>query len=392
MKIMGLRYGLGNAMFQYAVYLQLKRLYPDEQVFLDTIWYDFAKYPFELESIFHLGIDDIDAHKLIERKYGISFEEKLEPLRYWKDYGYETFLEHGRACRRSGKLTLDTPAKRASLISAEFLNTNEIIEVERPYLDDFELYSPSGYSIQEMREAAQKELSPDFGLPPIKLFFSKLWGDNRGVTYQAARSLVQPERRKKMFDDIFHGRKPDFTGFHSVSRLKRNGNVYFNIHGTPNDCEGIRDELLRAFAFPAFNTERNNVLAQKVSICNSVAIHARVMDYSYGMKDAVANNYYGKAVRYVRKRVCDPAFFVFSDNPAWCREHTDVLGLSEKDSITYVDWNTGKDSFRDMQLISLCKHQIVPNSTFSWWGGYLNRNPEKVFVTPYATFPGTISF
>ncbi len=48
----------------------------------------------------------------------------------------------------------------------------------------------------------------------------------------------------------------------------------------------------------------------------------------------------------------------------------------------FMDWDKGKDSFRDMQLMSLCKHHIIANSSFSWWGAWLNTNPEKILVSP----------
>ena len=69
-------------------------------------------------------------------------------------------------------------------------------------------------------------------------------------------------------------------------------------------------------------------------------------------------------------------FFVLSNDIPWCREH-----LKLKNAV-YVDHNSGLSSYRDMHLMSLCKHNIIANSTFSWWGAWLNDNPHKIVLTP----------
>ena len=53
-----------------------------------------------------------------------------------------------------------------------------------------------------------------------------------------------------------------------------------------------------------------------------------------------------------------------------------------RDSVKFVDWNSGESSWRDMQLITLCKHQVITRSSFGWWGAYLNTNPHKITCSP----------
>jgi len=79
----------------------------------------------------------------------------------------------------------------------------------------------------------------------------------------------------------------------------------------------------------------------------------------------------------MKEKVKEPYWFVFSDDINWCRKNL-TLGTNA----CYVEHNTGQNSFRDMQLMSLCKHNIIANSTFSWWGAWLNINSEKVVICP----------
>lgn len=71
-------------------------------------------------------------------------------------------------------------------------------------------------------------------------------------------------------------------------------------------------------------------------------------------------------------------FNVFTDNPEWIKTHMPDF------EYTLVDWNpvSGKRSFRDMQLMSCAKHNIIANSTYSWWGAWLNSNPHKIVIAP----------
>ena len=389
MKIMRLSSGLGNAMFQYAAYLQLKKLFPDEEVYLDTIWYDYTGYPYELNRIFSLNTDAVDIHKIIEREHGIRFEEQLEPLRFWKEYGFATFISFALVSTDLQKYT--SRAQKFSQL-VPLMNYAELPELERAYIKDLAIVSDQSYTLVKAEQASNSNGRKDYNTTPLRHFVKSFWKDKNATSYQIIKAISNCDRRAKFLYDVLHGIRPDFTGFPPISRLLRDGNVYFNIYGNPNDCEGIRDELLSAFTFPLLDSKRNQEIAKEIENCNSVAIHARVVDYAYGMKDAVQRGYYQKAVRYIKDCMSKNRFFVFSDDPDWCRANLNVLGLTESDPLIIIDWNKGTDSFRDMQLISLCKHQIIPNSTFSWWGGYLNRNPDKIFVTPYGTLPGTISF
>jgi hypothetical protein len=87
-------------------------------------------------------------------------------------------------------------------------------------------------------------------------------------------------------------------------------------------------------------------------------------------------DYYNKAINYILNAVENPVFYIFSDDIIWAKEN---LKLS---NAFFVNWNLDVQSWEDMFLTSLCKHNIIANSTFSWWGAWLNENKNKIVLCP----------
>ncbi len=119
----------------------------------------------------------------------------------------------------------------------------------------------------------------------------------------------------------------------------------------------------------------------------SVFLHVRRGDY---LTNTNANKYHGvcgetyyqRAILYLRERIADARFFVFSDDLSWVQQRL----CSELGSATYVAGNVGADSWQDMYLMSLCRHAIVANSSFSWWGAWLNAQTNRIVVAPQHWF------
>jgi hypothetical protein len=76
----------------------------------------------------------------------------------------------------------------------------------------------------------------------------------------------------------------------------------------------------------------------------------------------------------------NPVFFVFSNDIHWCKSN--LWNPIRDCSVEYIDWNIKENSYIDMQLMSECKHNIIANSSFSWWGAWLNNNPNKIIIAP----------
>ncbi len=148
---------------------------------------------------------------------------------------------------------------------------------------------------------------------------------------------------------------------------------YFDVY-----AEVIRRDL--QFREPPSSI--NSALAEEILQCDSVSVHIRRGDYvgntkTNRMHGVCSEEYYRKAVDAIAAQFTSPHLYVFSDDIPWVREH-----LSTAHDMTYVDHNGLKNDYEDLRLMSLCRHHIIANSTFSWWGAWLNKNPSKIVIAP----------
>lgn len=145
----------------------------------------------------------------------------------------------------------------------------------------------------------------------------------------------------------------------------------------------IQERIKQIYCFPPILDKSNLYYKQLIEKCNSVSVHVRRGDYITNGIELVPSDFYTKAMCIMKKKVENPTFFIFSDDVAYVRELFD-----DGNRYIFVVGNSGRDSFRDMQLMSLCRHNIIANSTFSFWGAFLNSNSEKIVIAPNMTFTG----
>ena len=138
----------------------------------------------------------------------------------------------------------------------------------------------------------------------------------------------------------------------------------------------IRELLLRELSPISSMNDLGNAYLEPIKNSNSVSLHVRRGDYlnlkNVGVLDV---DYYMKAVEYIRTNVEKPIFFIFSDDLEWCKNS---LGFLE--GCIYVDRT--QTEIDDLKLMSFCRHNIIANSSFSWWGAWLNQNPKKTVIAP----------
>lgn len=146
-------------------------------------------------------------------------------------------------------------------------------------------------------------------------------------------------------------------------------------------------ETLRSdFNFKIPLDETNRKIAQHIQLSNAVSLHVRRGDYITHTPNAkilssCSLDYYNQAIEYISKRVDSPHFFLFSDDMEWVKASLEIPFAK-----TYIEHNRGADSYRDMQLMHMCRHHVIANSSFSWWGAWLNPNPDKLVVAPKTWF------
>ena len=169
-----------------------------------------------------------------------------------------------------------------------------------------------------------------------------------------------------------------------VTNLDTGKNWYITGFWIEEAYHRDRIEMLRKeLVFPQIEDEANKEMMSKIIGCNSVSIHVRRGDYlseTYSsMFKSLGREYYERAVEVIREKIDNPHFFIFSDDPEYIDSAFEWL--PER---TIVNINSGDDSFRDMQLMSMCKHNIIANSTFSQWGAILNKNEGHLTIYPSA--------
>lgn len=345
--------GLGNQMLGYCEYLAMKKMNPDDDIYIETIIYEIPEANevicqwngYELERIFNINapnikelfteeqwsniISEVRASRLWERNwnYPVIFTDIL------RKYGLD--LKNIRGDFESPKWPLIVNPKHPSFIRKL---KNRLLERFLPYI----------YLQQYVKRRRQ-----------------------RSVVYDYSKELFIHST-----DNIFSGQRLSF-------KLKNSG------------LEKIEDEVRKAFVFPEIKDTQNRDALEYIKSHNAVAIHARrgdMLGYNYAF---YVTGYFKRAVKYIREHTDNPIFYIFCDpgSVEWAKHNADVLGLDFKtDEIHFVDWNKSTDSYRDIQLMSACKHQVITNSTFGWWGAWFNTNPNKITCSPDCLISTTHNF
>ncbi|MGA1868153.1 MAG: alpha-1,2-fucosyltransferase [bacterium] len=148
----------------------------------------------------------------------------------------------------------------------------------------------------------------------------------------------------------------------------------------------IKTLIQREFTIKVPQTIKNRELSKIIDSCESISLHVRRGDLINNPHTRLFHgtcdlDYYSRSTDYISQIVKHPHFFIFSDSPEWVRNNL---------HLTYpailIEHNTPNKCYEDLRLMSQCKHHIVANSSFSWWGAWLGKNKNKIVIAPEKWF------
>jgi Glycosyl transferase family 11. len=148
----------------------------------------------------------------------------------------------------------------------------------------------------------------------------------------------------------------------------------------------VTEQIREDFSFRSVMSVQNSELAEQIKSLNAVSLHVRRGDYANNPKAMATHgvcdlDYYLRAIQNIAMQVRNPHFFVFSDDIEWVRRNLQIDFPRQ-----YVSQNQGAESYNDMRLMSLCRHHIIANSSFSWWGAWLSHHHDKRVIAPAKWF------
>lgn len=343
MKVVHIESGLGNQMLSYCEYLVLKKLHPGEVIYTETIIYDIPEANevikqwngYELERIF--GIHAPNVKSLFTDGQWNDIMRDIRTSEFWlKNWNYPVYFT--QALNHAG------------------LHLNNI-------RGDFE--AAGATKNVNMLDKSR--------LPLRQRLIDTCLGANLRRHYRLKNAQKLINERNHHNDIFYQGKDDVFTGQWLGLKMQKSG------------IEFIDKELCDAFTFPEWKDEKNKEMAGFLQYVNSVAIHARRGDMLGSNGYCYKYGYFRRAVRHIKKHVENPVFVFFCDPGSvdWCRHNEHIFNLDfSKDRVYFVDWNKGGESYRDMQLMSYCKHAVITNSSFGWWGSYFINNPNKITISP----------
>ena len=204
----------------------------------------------------------------------------------------------------------------------------------------------------------------------------------QGASEDEIRSVGgRPSALKRLIKKVVGKLRPINSYLFDQSVLGQKENVHLEgFFQSERYFKEIESIIRNEFQLKGEMGDAARVVLQDIEQTNAVAIHVRRGDYvnnknANAFHGVCSQEYYHQAIELIAKRIDSPKYFVFSDDIEWVKDHIEIpnaVFVSQKDIADY----------EELILMSKCKHNIIANSSFSWWGAWLNAKPNKIVIAP----------
>ncbi|HVB19813.1 MAG TPA: alpha-1,2-fucosyltransferase [Candidatus Paceibacterota bacterium] len=211
-------------------------------------------------------------------------------------------------------------------------------------------------------------------------FFGFVWVRKR---HKVFNTFYRYLRLKKKLMPFYY---PERTFHFDPSVFSKDGVYFDGFWQTGKYFKNIETELRNEIALKEPFSNYSQGIFEEIKTSTAVSIHVRRADYVTNKSSNIYHgtcsmDYYQKAMEYISQRVSSASFFIFSDDYDWAIENFKSL----PHPVTCVK-NTAEKNYEDLLLMASCKHNIIANSSFSWWGAWLNRTEGKIVIAPKQWF------
>lgn len=232
-----------------------------------------------------------------------------------------------------------------------------------------------------------KERKYELSIYPVKASIAS--SEEIARLSEVSESIIQRIKRKilktpKLLPGTYI-KEPFFHYWEEFKTLK--GDIYLDGYWQSEKYFfRIQDIIQKEFVVTDIQSGKDKNISEIIESSESISLHIRRGDY---VNDQVTNqfhgvcdlNYYRNAITYIAERISNPHLFIFSDDPEWSKDN-----LKIEIPILFVNHNRADRNYEDLRLMRQCKHNIIANSSFSWWGAWLNQNPGKIVIAPKKWF------
>lgn len=208
------------------------------------------------------------------------------------------------------------------------------------------------------------------------------------MRYFSTGSFQRIERKLTQLYPFINTKYKVEKNFHSEFIHDVKDNCYYDGYWQSFKYLDLNESLLKSqIVLDKYLLKDKIGLIDKISNSQSVSIHIRRGDYiSIKVNSTIFQlcslDYYFNAINYINSLFPNVEYYIFSDDIEWTRLH--FMG----DKYHFMEAN---EPFEDLYLMSICKHNITANSTFSWWGAWLNKNNDKIVITPKQWYVGRLN-